>query len=178
LRASLPQARAADAEVPLRMQIDLLARVIPYDRNFAARAGSELRVLVLVKPNDADSAHIGAQLDGELHVRDKLAQFPLRSELVQYTDSNALAARCRARHASIVYLSSGLTADLADIAGALRGVDVLSVASFGDDVKRGVVLGFSVSSGKPKLLVNLGQARKQHVDFRADLLRIAQVVSP
>jgi hypothetical protein len=51
----------------------------------------------------------------------------------------------------------------------------LTVAAIPDYVELGVVLGFDVLSGRPKLLVHLGQARRQHVDLRADLLKLARV---
>jgi hypothetical protein len=39
-----------------------------------------------------------------------------------------------------------------------------------------LALGFAARSGKPRILVNLKQARLQGVDFRADFLRMAEVV--
>jgi len=42
-------------------------------------------------------------------------------------------------------------------------------------VPRGIVLGFDLVGGKPKMLVNLGQARKQHVAFMAEVLKLAKV---
>ncbi|HEX2678147.1 MAG TPA: YfiR family protein [Polyangiales bacterium] len=171
-------AGAEDAEVPVRLQIDLLGRVLPYDRNFAARAGEELHVLVVIKSDDADSKRLGAQILAELRARSLLGQVRHTTELVSFSDARTLAGLCKARRAGLVYLSSGLRNELPAIAQALRGSDVLSVATLADDVKRGAVLGFSASSGKPKLLVQLAQARSQHVDFRADFLRLAQVVTP
>ena len=59
---------------------------------------------------------------------------------------------------------------------ALRGTDVLSSAAIPGYVESGAVLGFDVTSGRPRLLVHLGQAREQHVSFDPAFLRLAQVV--
>jgi hypothetical protein len=44
-----------------------------------------------------------------------------------------------------------------------------------DYVPAGIVLGFDLVSGRPKLVVNLSQARRQHVDFRAEVLKLMKV---
>jgi hypothetical protein len=38
-----------------------------------------------------------------------------------------------------------------------------------------VVLGFDLVSGRPKLLVNLTQAKKQKVDLAAEILKLMKV---
>jgi hypothetical protein len=55
------------------------------------------------------------------------------------------------------------------------GVDVLSATGVPDYVPSGIVLGFDVVSGRPKLLVHLTQARLQKVELRADLLKLMKV---
>jgi hypothetical protein len=53
---------------------------------------------------------------------------------------------------------------------------VLTVASSAQDVENGIVLGFDVISGKPKLVVSLTQARKQNVAFNAAVLKMMKVL--
>jgi hypothetical protein len=52
---------------------------------------------------------------------------------------------------------------------------VLSLAATPDYVPQGVVLGFELEAGAPKILFNLDQARQQHVDFPSDVLRLMKV---
>jgi hypothetical protein len=42
-------------------------------------------------------------------------------------------------------------------------------------VPAGIVLGFDVVSGRPKLLVNLTQAKRQNVSLRAEALKLMKV---
>ncbi len=58
---------------------------------------------------------------------------------------------------------------------ALSGVDVLSVSAVPEYVSRGVVLGFELVSGKPKILLDLPRAKRQNVDFSASVLRLMKV---
>ena len=51
----------------------------------------------------------------------------------------------------------------------------MTVGAVGSYVKGGIVLGFDLVSGKPKLLVNLTQARRQHVDLSSSVLKLAEI---
>jgi hypothetical protein len=74
-----------------------------------------------------------------------------------------------------VYLTPGFDDDVPRIGASLRGVDVLSLGAVPDYVSQGVVLGFDLESGKPKILINLDQAKQQNVSFPADVLRLMKV---
>jgi hypothetical protein len=52
---------------------------------------------------------------------------------------------------------------------------VLSVAAVADYVREGIVLGFDVISGHPKLLFNLPQAKLQKVALKASVLKLMTV---
>jgi hypothetical protein len=58
---------------------------------------------------------------------------------------------------------------------ALDGVNVLTVSAVADYVPRGIVLGFDLVGGHPKMLIHLTQARRQHVAFMSDVLKLMQV---
>ena len=93
-----------------------------------------------------------------------------------YPGAQALAKTCRDRHISVVYFGPGFRDDIGKLRAALSGVDVMSVASVPDYVQGGIVLGFDVVSGRPKLLFNLTQARLQNVDLRAAVLKLMTVI--
>lgn len=76
-------------------------------------------------------------------------------DIIRYSSAGEIARVCRERKPAIVYLGPGLSAEAGAIADALSGVDVLSVSAVPTDVARGIVLGFEVVSGKPKLFVHL-----------------------
>jgi hypothetical protein len=168
-------ARAEDVPVPESLQAELVAKIAGYDRGFAARAGDRAHVLILDRPDDADSARAAAHLEAALHALPEIGGLPHDEAVVAFTNAGALPQLVRSRHAAVVYITPGLEADVPAIRTSLDGVDVLSVSAVPGYVPRGVVLGFDLVSSKPKLLVNLGQARKQHVAFMAEVLKMARV---
>jgi hypothetical protein len=170
-----PTRGADDVTVPISLQAELLAKVVEYDRGFPGRAGSQARILLIVKKDDPDSVHVAAQLAAALGRLGPIAGLPHDQTIVPFSGAAELAADCRARRAAIVIFGPGFRDDLDALRKALTGVDVLSVSSLPGYVPKGIVLGFDVVSGRPKLLVNLTQARLQRVDLASAALKLMRV---
>jgi len=171
------EGRSASVEVPVRLQAELLSKVVAYDRNFAARARGRATVLVLVRSGSAESERVGEQIRGELAVLSEFGGLPHAEETVRYASKGAVAELCKSRRASVLYVSLGLSDEMSGIAGALDGVSILSVAASPGDVERRAVLGFDAESGRPKLVIHLEQARRQAVAFKPEVLKLARVVT-
>ncbi|HEY3494031.1 MAG TPA: YfiR/HmsC family protein [Polyangiaceae bacterium] len=167
---------AQSVAVPMRLQAELLAKVAPYDRGFAGRARGRVLVLIVTKKGDAESERVAEQIRAELSVLPTIGGLPHSEEIVAYTSPQGIAELCRSRLPAIVYVSVGLLEPMEAIASALSGLSVLSVAASAAYVPRRAVLGFDVESGKPKLVVHLGQAKLQQIAFKPELLTLARVI--
>ena len=166
----------ADAHVPPQLQAQLVGRLGSFDRNFQARAGAAALVLVVHKAGDAESSFEAASLAkalGELH---DVGGLPPKVEEAEFGDVAQLAARCRARHVAIVYFAGGLENEMGRVAGAFSGVDVLTVGTSARHAENGAVVGFGLEEARPKLVLNLRQARVQNVNFKAEVLKLARLV--
>jgi hypothetical protein len=168
--------RSDEVAVPVNLQAELVAKVAAYDKNLPARAGDRVHVLIVVKPKDDGAARFAKHLESALGGIDRIGGLPHDEAIVPYANPRALADLCRSKRAAIVYLAPGLGEDAGPIRGALEGVNVLSVSAVAGDVQKGIVLGFDLVSGKPKIVVHLGQAKKQDVQFKAELLKLARVI--
>ena len=167
--------RAESPNVPIRLQAELLAKVAGYDRNFEARSGDQARVLILLAPGDSDSKLTATDMKSALGSLPAVGGLSHDEEIASYVDAPTLAETCRARHIAIVYLTPGFSGEIPAIRDAVGSLKLLTVASLADYVPAGIVLGFDLVSGRPKLVVNLSQARRQHVDFRAEVLKLMRV---
>ncbi len=169
-------AYAVEPEVPIRLQVSLLDRVIPFDRNFGVRVHGELSVVVVVDASSEDSVRTGSQLQTELSSRDSLGTYPISVVRVTFRGLGALVQSCQRLRAGVVYVTPGVREPTAKLASSMHGLHVLTVGVMPEQVGQGLILGAAVRSAKPRVLVNLSQARQQEVDFRADFLRMAEVV--
>jgi hypothetical protein len=174
LLAAAP-AGAEDVSVPVNLQADLLLMIAAHDHNLPTRAGGEVRTLILTKAGD-DSNAAAAQFKARATSKTVIATLPHSIEVARFTTAAALAETCKTRRLSIIYLTPGFTeADATAIGRALEGTSVLTAAASPSMVKKGVVLGFDLVSGRAKLLVDLTQAAKQRVAFGPDVLGLMAV---
>lgn len=166
---------ADDVSLPVAKQMELLAKVADYDRSFHDRAGARVRVVILQKAGDGDSVRTAVQMQAALSHIESVAGLPHDDVVEGYAGAPALADECRSRHVAIVIVGPGFRDDVEGIRMALDGVDVLTVSAVADYVPKGIVLGFDLVGGRPKMLVQLTQAKRQHVAFGSDVLRLMQV---
>jgi hypothetical protein len=169
-------ALAVEPEVPIRLQVSLLDRVIPYDRKFALRVHGQLAVAVAVDTASADSDRIGALLQAELSSLSTLGGYAFSTTRLPLTNPQGLAEDCKRLKVGVLYLTPGIRDSVGTLAAALSGLRLLTAGTLPEQVAQGMIVGAAVRSGKPRLLVNLTQARRQEVDFRADFLRMVEVV--
>jgi hypothetical protein len=170
-------AARADVSVPAGLQAHLVAKISAFDRNFAARGGGNVRVLVVENSADNESVDVGSQFASALAGIRKVAGMDAQIDALPFTTASALAERCRTQHVSLVFLSTNLDRELRAIADALTGVDVLTVGATAAYATRGTVVGFDLDEGKPRIVLNLARAKAQNVSFRAELLKLSRLVT-
>jgi hypothetical protein len=167
--------RAEEGVLPVAIQVELLVKVASYDRNFLQRAKDRAKVVIVTKPGNGDSGRVAAQIAAALARAPNIAGLPHEETIVPYGGAPELATLCKTQGVAILFLGPGFREDVEAIRAALDKVDVLTATSIPDYVPAGIVLGFDVAAGRPQLLVNLGQARRQNVALRADVLKLMKV---
>jgi hypothetical protein len=166
---------AQEASVPADMQAELLAKLETYDRSFAERAGSTAKVLLVTRSGNGRSEASAADMRAALARLDRIGGLPHQEVAASYPGADALAQRCKSDQIAIVYLTPGLDEEVGAIKTSMTGVSVLTVTAVPANVPRGLVLGFELEAGKPKILLNLPQAKAQGVNFAADVMRLMKV---
>lgn len=164
---------AADP-LPAGLQADLLAKVAGYDKNLRARAGESAKIVILTKGGDED-ARWAAQIKAALEGKDRIAGLPHAEQIIVAGKLEAVAAQCKADRAAIVIVSVSFLPDAAAIAAAFDGANVLTATPDQELTRRGVVLGFELVSGKPKLFLNQAIAGRQGVSMSAEVMKLMTV---
>ncbi|HTV25225.1 MAG TPA: YfiR family protein [Polyangiaceae bacterium] len=168
---------AEDVAVPISLQMNLLLKVASYDKNLKQRAGDRVRVAVVVRSNDPDSGRSAAQALKALAETEDVEGLPLDRISMTYTDAAGLARFTHEGNVSILYVTPGFSETEIDaMARALDGVSVLSAGALAKYTPLGMVLGFDLAGGKPKLIVNLGRAKRQNVELSSSVLKLVRVI--
>jgi hypothetical protein len=169
-------AQAADElSVPISLQVNLLDRVVRFERSYASRGDAPALVVVVTKVDEAASERAAALASAAIGQIGSLGA--RRASVATQTFSSAAALRSASREAAIVYLMPGFSrADLQAIAATFAESNVLTVGASNGDAENGAALGFELEGSKPRIIVNLRQARVQRLDFSAQFLRLARVL--
>lgn len=173
------RARHVEAEeisVPISLQVELLGRLLWYERGLQRSAERTLNTLIVTRAQDNESARAAAQLGAQLERARTLAGKAVAFTRVTFVSPAQIKKLAIERRAYLVYLAPGLEEVVGALAAELRGQSVLTVSCVAGDVARGAVLTFELSSAKPRIALNLRRARDQKLDFDAQLLRIARVI--
>jgi hypothetical protein len=131
--------------------------------------------LLLSKAGDAESASAAHQMRKALTDIGKVRERPIQVDGAEYSTPSALITLCRERRINVLYICPGLAKEVAAIRGALADSGVLSVAAVEPYVAHGIVLGVDVANGKPRMSINLAQARAQRIDFPSSILKLARI---
>lgn len=166
---------AQSMPVPSSAQAELLAKLVGFDRNYAARAGSKAIIVLAAMPGDSESMSAALEMKAALSRLPSVGNLPHEELIVNYSSAGALAEVVRSKRAAIVYFGPGFDKQIPAIRDALSSLPVLSVGAVPSYVPAGIVLGFDLVSGRPKLLIQLPQARKQNVAFPASVLSLMKV---
>lgn len=168
---------AEAVDVPVELQVNLVARVAAYDRNLQERAQGRVLVWILKAQGDLDSERVAAELEAAFKKVPSIAGLPATVRIVDYVSAEKLLERCKRDVPSVLYLSAGLSRQVSAIARELDGTALLTVAAVPRYVDAGsIVLGVESRSGKPGLVVHLERARHHHVAFKPELLKLARVI--
>jgi hypothetical protein len=166
---------ADDQMLPIPLEAELFVKVLAYDKNFPDRAGDTARIFLVAKPGHLDSARVASQMQTALRAKSNIVGLAHEEEVVSFEGAAKLGADIKRRGIDAIFLGPGFDDDVDDIRTALDGQDVLTAGSVPEYVPRGIVLGFDIVSGSPKVLVHLTQAKRQNVALRAELLHIARL---
>ena len=171
---------AGDAdELPLELQAQLLSKMTTYVKGLAPAGATSLKVLVVYPASapDAPPTRAAQAMVQAIGQQGKMGTLAAESKTVPFTDLKAFQATLAAEKPNVVYVTSEHDAkSLGYLAQALKGSGVLAVTGTRAHLEQGVVLGFTPAEGRPKVLVNLKQAREQGVVFHNGLLRYAVIV--
>lgn len=167
-------ARAED--LPVQLQIQLLSKMTSSIPNLQPPAGA-LKILV-VHAGSGDAVPRGAQtLVNAIRQTGKFGSFDTDPKLVSVADAKALKDAIASEKPQAIYLSPEVdAAGVAKVIEASSGSGAVTISTVSDHPKLGIMLGFSLIEARPRVLVNLKQARKENIEFKNALLTYTIIV--
>jgi uncharacterized protein DUF4154 len=178
--AASPAAWAGEMALPVDQQVPVLLKVLTYDRNFEAKAGSELAIGIVHDPTDRESAAATEEMATTLFrfAGKTVKKLPLRHYTIEYTSAADLESFVKAKGISVLYVAPGSARNLGEILKVAQALHLTTATGVPDYVRKGVAVGIGLVQDRPQILINLAASRAEGSDFDASLLRIATILGP
>src|SRR5688572_24560430 len=131
---------------------------------------------ILVSNRRGGSQRFGSELKAAFGRMPTIAGLAHEEVVISWTNAAAFAEEARRRQLFAVYLTPGLRGEVGAIARALEGAPIISVAALDSYVRGGAILGFELVSGRPRMVLNLAQTKRQGIAFRAQVMKLMRIV--
>ncbi|MEW5850622.1 MAG: YfiR family protein [Myxococcota bacterium] len=164
------------ADVPADLRAGLILKILAYDRNLPKRAGANVTVAVLVRPgnlSDASCARLQQALQ-DASLKSTVGGRTVRALRVDYQGTSQLSGALD--NVAALYVCPGLSEQVGVISEMSRRQHVLTLSGSEALVRAGLAVGVVAREGRPRVIINLKQARAEGADLDAALLRFSEVI--
>ena len=172
-------ATSANADATDDRRALVMLRVLAYDKQLAARAGDEVRIIIVFSPGDTGAAERARWSAAFANAR-KLKLDGRQVVVVEHKFETAkqLDRALHDPHAAAVVVCDGVLNDigLADLAALTRARKVLTLSTREAEVVKGLAVGVVHGSSRDEIVINLAAATAEGVKFDAGLLQLARSV--
>lgn len=156
-------------------QVQILLKVLTYDRQFEAKAGQRLKIgIVYVSSDDASrkaADEIGTTLKS--YADKPIKKIPFSFVMIAYTTPGAVEQTIKAEGIGLLYVAPGNTKHLADLVRISQQHKITTATGVLDYVTKGIAIGVGIERDKPRIHINLASCKSEGSEFDASLLQIA-----
>jgi len=160
------------ADVPQSKQALILLKALSYDANLRPRAGGRLVLGALY--TDAATKRRAARMNEEFDgLAARVQGMLLNTSLIEFSTPEALAQAISDQGIDVLYVPSGLDAQILAIRGVARQTHVLSIGAEPGYVSSGLSLGVFTVDGKIQIVLNEAAASASGASFQGEILDLA-----
>ena len=172
-------ATSANADATDDRRALVMLRVLAYDKQLAARAGDEVRIIIVFSPGDTGAAERARWSAAFANAR-KLKLDGRQVVVVEHKFETAkqLDRALHDPHAAALVVCDGLSKEIGldDLAALTRARKVLTLSTRETEVVKGLAVGIVPGSSRDEIVINLAAATAEGVKFDAGLLQLARSV--
>ncbi len=168
---------AQDMPVSVEMQYSLFVRTLSFDRSLQDDKSRKIVIGVLYQEGVRTSMQAKEEFLSAADQSDIKTLFgrPIDCIAVSANDT-PLGVTLKRLGVAVLYVSPLRTVDIATIADDLANTGILSITGVPEYVQDGIAIGVGNRGGRPAILVNLREAKRQGADLSSQLLRVAVLI--
>ncbi len=165
-----------EMDVPMDVQVQILLKVLAFDRKLAVRAPQALVVGVAYQGGNRSSLVARDEAVRALRAQPAPAGSGALRVVAIDLDDTSLAEAHAKQALTHLYVAPLRATDVGAIATWARGAGVTTMTGVARYVSDGLALGVGLRGGRPRILVNVEASRLEGADLSAELLKLAEIV--
>lgn len=174
---------AQDTPVPVDVQVQIMVKILNFDRRLPERAGGRLTVGVLYQGRYRTSANVGGEVCRSLMALPPAAlgaleSLPVACVPIDLDRTPDLAAALKRERIQVLYVSPLRAVRIEDVVAVTRAGRVTTLTGVPRYVETGCAIGVDMKGDRPEIVINLAASRAEGADLNAQLLKLARVVGP
>ncbi|HEY7614921.1 MAG TPA: YfiR family protein [Gemmatimonadales bacterium] len=181
LGGSAGGAWAQDTPVPVELQVQIMVKILNFDRKLPERVGGRLTVGVLYQGRYRTSANVGGEVCRTLMGLPRAAlgaleTLQLSCLAIDLDETPDLAAALKRERIQVLYVSPLRAFAVEDVVALTRAGRITTLTGVPRYVETGCAIGVDMKGDRPEILINLPASRAEGAELNAQLLKLARVV--
>ncbi len=166
----------SQAAIPAKLQAAIFMKVLSYDSNLKARSPSNV-VIAIVTDAQTSGRKSDIQSGFEAIAGKSIQGKTVKITAIDFKSGDQLNKDVKAAGANILYVSKGAAeATINAVIGLANSNSVPVLCDAESLVRKGIAVGLTIESGKPKIVVNLKTAKQQGMKLSSKVLQLAKVI--
>jgi hypothetical protein len=172
---------AQDTPVPVDVQVQIMVKVLNFDRNLPERLSGRLAVGVLYQSRYRTSTNVGSEVCRTLAQLPKQAMgamesLPVTCVLIDLDQEPDLAEAVKRGRIQVLYVSPMRAYRLEDVVKVSRAAQVTTLTGVPRYVESGLAIGVDMRGDRPEIMINLPASRAEGAELNAQVLKLARVL--
>jgi hypothetical protein len=162
---------------PPKLQFKLLSRILTFDRSINTQRGNVLVIGILYQGGVVSSVDAGTEfLDEALHYDSSATGLSIRCVGIDVGTVRDIAAAIRKESVDLLYVTPLRSIDIGTIGEVSARLKILTFTGVPEYTETGVAVGLDLKGGRPEIIINLPQAKREGADFDSQFLKVARII--
>jgi len=162
--------------VPMEHQVNLILKILTYDRNLESRSGPDVRIGIVYFASDPGSVRARNEIADVLQrFGDRTVnRLHVRYTPVEFVSETQFESAVKAAQINMLYITPGNTRNIDAVVRLSQRQKILTATGVPQYVERGIAVGIDITP--PNIMINLPSSKAAGSQFDASLLHIARIV--
>jgi hypothetical protein len=162
---------------PPILQFKLLSRILTFDRTINAQRGGSLKIGIVYQAGVVASVDAGTEfLDAALAYDSSSSGLSIHCVGIDIGDYADLETAIRKASVNLLYVTPLRSIDIGTIGEVSAKLRLLTFSGVPEYAETGLAVGIGLKGGRPEIIINLPQAKREGADFDSQFLKVARII--